>query len=247
MADRMRRDLARIAGLVGGIGPESTIDYYRAIIDEYAKRTGGVGAPAIVVTSIDVQRALALLSAGQMAELTDYLAAEIDRLHRAGADFAALTANTPHIVFDALQARSPIPLLSIVEAVAQAAKARGLTRLGLFGTRFTIEAPFYPDVLGRHGLAVVKPRPDDITLIHDRYIGELLRGVFTPETKADLLRIAGSLRDEERIDGIILGGTELPLLLRDTEIRGLVLLDSTLIHVDAIVSRLLPSAAETTR
>jgi aspartate racemase len=228
-----------IVGIVGGIGPESTIDYYRAIISEYAKHSGGTGAPAIVITSIDVQRALALLGAKRMTELTDYFATELERLHRAGADFAVLSANTPHIIFDDLRSRSPVPLLSIVEAVAERAKSLGLQRLGLLGTRFTMEAPFYPQVLERQGIVAVRPRPDEIALIHDRYINELLVGAFKPETKEELLAVARRLRDEDGIDGLVLGGTELPLILRDTVVDGVAFLDSTLIHVDAIVARLL--------
>jgi aspartate racemase len=228
-----------IVGIIGGIGPESTIDYYRAIIDDFAKRTGGVGAPAIVITSIDVRRALAMLTAGRTADLIDYLVPELERLHRAGSSFAVLSANTPHIVFDDLRTRSPIPLLSIVEAVADTAKAKGLTKLGLLGTRFTMEAPFYPDVLARRGLRLVRPRPDEIALIHDCYVNELLNSVFKPETKAELLGIAQRMRDDDGIDGLILGGTELPLLLRGDTLDGVAFLDSTLIHVDAIVTRLM--------
>src|SRR5215470_1114706 len=118
MADR------KTIGMIGGIGPESTIDYYRLLLDAYRQRVPDGSAPSIIINSIDVNKALAMLDAGELQKLIDYLAPEIERLARAGADFAFLSANTPHIVFDELQRRSPIPLVSIVEATCTAAKSR---------------------------------------------------------------------------------------------------------------------------
>ena len=127
-------------GLVGGLGPESTIDYYRRILDAW-QRQDPSAAPSIVIDSLDVQRALRLVASDRPA-LIEYLLASIRRLAGAGVDFVAMTANTPHIVFDDLASRSPVPLLSIVETCAAEARRRGLRRLALLGTRFTMEAPF---------------------------------------------------------------------------------------------------------
>jgi aspartate racemase len=149
-----------------------------------------------------------------------------------------MTANTPHIVFDELAARSPVPLLSIVEVCAGEAKRRGLRRLALLGTRFTMEAPFYPEVCARHGIEVVVPDDAGRTRLHQRYVGELLRGEFREETRQEILVLVDRLRHEERVDGVVLGGTELPLLLRTPEVAGLPALDTTALHVAAIVERL---------
>src|SRR5579864_4666898 len=131
-------------GIIGGIGPESTIQYYRAIIAAYRERHDR-DDPSIINNSIGVNKLLALVGANQLAALTDLVSVEIDRLARAGADFALMASNTPHIVFDQLQRRSPIQLVSIVEATAEAAKAQGLKKVGLFGTRFTMNGRFYPE------------------------------------------------------------------------------------------------------
>ncbi|HEU4629765.1 MAG TPA: amino acid racemase [Gemmatimonadaceae bacterium] len=223
-------------GLVGGLGPESTIDYYRRLLDAWA-REDAASAPSIVIDSLDVQLALRLVGSDRPA-LVDYLLASLRRLAGAGVDFAALTANTPHIVFDELAARSPVPLLSIVEVCAQEARRRGLTRLALLGTRFTMEAPFYPTVCGRHGITIVVPDEAGRTWLHERYVGELLRGEFRDGTRRQVVSLVARLRDEQRIDGVILGGTELPLLLRAPTVAELPTLDTTALHVDAIVARL---------
>jgi len=223
-------------GLVGGLGPESTIDYYRRILEGWA-RHDPTTAPSIVIDSLDVQRALDLV-ARDHAALAEYLLASLERLARAGATFVAMTANTPHIVFDDLAARAPVPLLSIVEVCAREARARGLRRVALLGTRFTMEAPFYPDVLARSGVAVVIPDEAERDWVHARYVGELLKGEFREDTRAGFVASVQRLRDKERVEGVVLGGTDLPLLLPTPTIAGLPALDTTALHVGAIVDRL---------
>lgn len=223
-------------GIIGGLGPESTVDYYQRLI----KAWEGVhpdSAPSIVIDSLDVRRGLRLVASDHPA-LVEYLLGSLRRLAGAGVDFAVMTANTPHIVFDDLVERSPVPLLSIVETCAQEARRRGLTRLGLLGTRFTMEAQFYPRVFSRYGIAVVAPAEADRALIHQRYVDELLRGDFRDSTRRETVAAVETLRAVERVDGVILGGTELPLLLRSDSIAGLPALDTTALHVAAIIERL---------
>jgi aspartate racemase len=128
-------------------------------------------------------------------------------------------------------------LLSIVEATCAAAKARGLERLGLFGTRFTMQAKFYPDVFSKAEIDIVVPEPDDQDYIHDKYFNELVHGRFLPETRAGLLAIVDRLK--AKIDGVILAGTELPLILREPAHDGIPFLDTTKIHVEAAVAEML--------
>jgi aspartate racemase len=227
-----------IVGLVGGLGPESTIDYYRRILAAW-DRVDPATAPSIVIDSLDVGRALDLVERDRPA-LIEYLLASLRRLAGAGADFAAMTANTPHIVFDELAARSPLPLLSIVEVCAAEARHRGLRRLLLLGTRFTMDASFYPAVAARYGVIVISPGEDDRHWVHDRYVNELLKGNFRDETRDAVVALIDRLRRERQVDGVILGGTELPLLLRGDIIAGLPALDTTSLHVAAIVERLRP-------
>jgi aspartate racemase len=224
-------------GLIGGIGPESTVDYHRSIIAAYSEREPDGSYPAIVIDSIDMQRMLQL-AASDLPGLGDYLADELRRLARAGADFALLAANTPHIVFEELERRSPVPLVSIVEASCDAARTMGVRRLGLLGTRFTMEGRFYLDVFSRAGITLVPLQEDERALVHERYMGELVKGVFSPATRAELLRVVERMKERDRVEGVVLAGTELPLILRDTD-AGIPFLDTTRIHVAAVVDRLL--------
>jgi aspartate racemase len=226
-----------LAGIVGGIAPESTVDYYRRIVAEWGARRADGSQPPVLIDSIDLQRLLRLV-ATDLPGLVDYLAAEVERLARAGATFAALASNTPHVVLDELRRRSPVPLVSIVEASCAAATAAGLRRVGLLGTRFTMEGRFYPEVLARAGVATVAPAPEERALVHARYMDELVKGVFRDETRAELSGVVARLRERDGVEAVILAGTELPLLLRGAD-AAVPLLDTTRIHVDAIVDRLL--------
>lgn len=229
----------KTVGIIGGIGPESTVEYYRLIISSYRERKQDGSYPPIIINSIDLKKMLDLVAANKLPEVTEYLLEEVRKLHRAGADFAALAVNTPHAVFDDLRHQSPLPLVSIVEATCQAAEAQGLKRVGLFGTRFTMQGRFYADVLGRAAINLVAPAPAEQDYIHDKYMNELVNGVFLPETRESLLAIAERLKAQEGIEGLILGGTELPLILREVKGAGIPFLDTTRLHVEQIVARLL--------
>ena len=222
-------------GIVGGLGPESTIEYYRFILEGYRARVPDGSAPHLLIDSLNVNRAIALLDANDLAGLTNYLSAAIDRLVRAGAEVALIAANTPHLVFDEVQQRAPIPLLSIVQAACDHARGLGLRRLGLLGTGFTMRARFYPDVFARAGLELVTPRADEQAFIHEKYIHELLKNQFLPETRTALLAIIERMRNDQGIKALVLAGTELPLLLRGAEPEGVTFLDTTTIHVNAAV------------
>lgn len=229
----------RTAGMIGGLGPESTIDYYRSILARYRELRPNHGNPRIIIASLDVDKGIAMLDAGRLDELANYLGAGLRALERAGADFAFMAANTPHLVFDELQGRSKIPLLSIVRATTEHARALGLKKAGLFGTGFTMRASFYPDGFQRAGITLVRPKPAEQEFIHGKYIGELLKNQFLPETRTEIMRIALRMKEEDGIEALVLAGTELPLLLRGGEIADLPFLDTTLIHVEAIVKELL--------
>lgn len=228
-----------ILGIVGGLGPESTIEYYRFLLAAYRERQPDGSSPAIIINSLDVQRGIALLNANQLAELEDYLVAAVERLARAGADFALIAANTPHIVFEPVQRRSPIPLISIVEAAREEAQRLRLTRLGLLGTGFTMQARFYPDVFAGAGIALVVPTSEEQAFIHDKYIHELLNNIFLPATRDALFAMVEAMRQRDRIQGVILAGTELPLILREVEPRAEIpFLDTTKIHVERAIAEL---------
>ena len=225
-----------IVGLVGGLGPESTIDYYRRILQAWQAQDPS-SAPRILIDSLDVQQGIRLAQSDH-AGLTEYLSDSVSRLASAGAGFIAMTANTAHLVFDHVAARSPVPMLSIVEVCADEALRVGVRHPLLLGTGFTMGAPFYPEVFARRGIQVVIPPADDRAWLHERYIGELLKGDFRDQTRAGVSALIARMRDASGVDAVILGGTELPLLLRTPVSDGLPALDTTALHVAAIVDRL---------
>lgn len=228
----------KTVGLVGGIGPESTIVYYRTIIALYRERHPGAVYPRIVINSIDSSEMLGHMGAGRLDDLTTLLVGAIDVLARAGADFALVAANTPHIVFDALQQGSALPLISIVEATRRVAQQSRLKRLGLLGTRFTMEGTFYRDVLAGASIAVVSPNRADRDYVHEKYMTELFNGLVLPATREGLLRVVDRMRDTDAIDGLVLGGTELSLIFGDLRGLGIPVLDTAKIHAAEAVSAL---------
>jgi aspartate racemase len=234
-------------GIIGGLGPESTIDYYGKIIALYRQRTGDGSYPQFIINSINMKKGLDLMEANNLPGMADYLLEEISKLARAGATFGLISANTPHIVFDEVASKSPVSLISIVEATCAAAKARKLKRLALLGTRYTMQATFYPKVFSREGIELFVPDPEDQTYIHDKYLNELVSGKFLPETRAGLLAIADRMKEKHDIDGVILAGTELPLILRDREHDGIPFLDTTEIHCEAAVNEMLSQVTSHSR
>ncbi|MBZ5554210.1 MAG: amino acid racemase [Acidobacteriia bacterium] len=229
----------KTVGIIGGIAPGSTIEYYRLIIASYRDRRRDGSYPPILINSIDMKRMLDLIKSDNLPGVTEYLLGELKKLAQAGADLGLLASNTPHIVFEELQRQSPIPLVSIVEATCDAARARGIRKAGLFGTRFTMQGRFYSDVLSREGITLVVPDVEEQDYIHEKYMNELVLGVFRDHTRERLLKIVDRLKEQEGIQGLILGGTELPLILRDMTYNAIPFLDTTKIHVDRVVALML--------
>ncbi len=228
----------RTVGIIGGLGPESTIDYYRSIIAGARARKPDSGYPHIIINSLDVDKGIAMLDAGRLDDLADYISGGVESLVTAGAEFGCIAANTPHIVFDQVQHRSLIPILSIVRATVNHTQTLGLKRVGLFGTGFTMRAAFYHDEFQRAGIELIRPNKLEQESIHRKYIDELLKNQFLDDSRTEILRIAQRMRTEDRIEALVLAGTELPLLLRNSS-TDIVMLDTTVIHVEAIVEELL--------
>jgi aspartate racemase len=226
-------------GIVGGVGPESTIDYYGSIIAQYRKLKGDGSYPQFLINSIDLKKEVDFIAANDLKGVTDFLLDEIRKLARAGAEFGLIASNTPHIVFDDVQRQSPIPLISIVVATAKVAKETNLKRVGLLGTKFTMGASFYPDTFSKYGINVVVPPATDQHFIHDKYMNELVNGIFLPETHASLIAIIDKLKRTQDVEGVILGGTELPLILREPAHHGIPILNTTKIHIEAAVAEML--------
>jgi len=225
-------------GMIGGVGPESTVDYYKNIIALYRERRPDGHYPQFVINSIDLQKGIDFLEANDLAGMTEFLLTEIQQLPRVGAQFGIIAANTPHIVFDEVQAKSPIPFISIVEASCDYAKARHLKRLALFGTRYTMQADFYQKVFRREEIELVVPETKNQDYIHEKYFAELVPGVFLPETRQNLLAIVDRMKANVNIEGVLLAGTELALILRGESHNGIPLLDTGKIHCQAAVKEM---------
>lgn len=230
----------KIIGIVGGIGPESTVDYYRLLLARVRER-GEPTSPNILINSIDLAKLMALASRDDHGELVEYLVEAVERLADGGADLALFAANTPHIVFDDVQRRVSIPLVSIVTAAREAAQRSGLRRVGLLGTRFTMQGRFYLKVFAAKNIAVIAPAPEDQDYVHDKYLTEFVAGKFSPGTREGFVAVMDRMRERAGIDGVVLAGTELPLLLRDVA-YSVPLLDTTRIHVDAVISTVFSEA-----
>jgi aspartate racemase len=209
------------------------------IVESYhAARSDGC-YPHVVIDCIDLQRLVDLVTGSRLGELVTYLSESLARLAAAGADVALVASNTPHLVFDELRRRSPVPLISIVEAACAATRAMGLTRVALLGTRFTMEARFYPDVFAASGIGLVTPNADERAYIHARYMDELIHGRFLPATREGMAAIVDRLVERDVVQGVVLGGTELPLLFRDARPSPVPMLDTMRIHAERAVAAML--------
>jgi aspartate racemase len=201
----------KTAGIIGGIAPESTIQYYRQAVAEYQRLTNESEFPPIIINSIHMTKMLNLIGQNKLIEVTDYLLSEIIKLHKAGADFAAMASNTPHVVFNELQRQSPIPLISIVEVACDAAKNANLKKVGVLGTRFTMQGTAYPNSFSLAKIDVVAPNPIEQDFIHNIYMNELVRGILLPDTKLKLGEIMNAMLLRDNMDGFILAGMTCPL------------------------------------
>lgn len=229
----------KILGIIGGVGPESTIDYYKTLISIYRQRVNDGSYPPLLINSINLQKMVDLITAKKFEEVADYLLTEINKLKLAGADFGLISANTPHIVFDDIKDKSTIPLISIIESACDEVKSLDVSKAGLLGTKFTMSSKIYDKVFEKNGIEIITPDSQDRELIHYKYMNELIKGNFTAETKKYFLNVVDHLINEHNIECLILGGTELPLLLRDKFYRGIRLIDTTLVHVEAAIAKIL--------
>jgi len=221
-------------GIIGGIGPESTLDYYRGIIDAFRSFTGGLRSPEVIIYSADLAELLGILETQDMEALAEWLLFRLEALHRAGAEFAVIASNTPHVVFDEVARRSPLPMLSIVEATCRKAESLGVKRPGLMGTQFTMAADFFRKPFRARGISLSVPSPEEQQFIHEKLFSEIELGIIKDSTRQDLLAIVEKMIARDAIDSLILGCTELPLIL-DREAFGIPFLNTAAIHVDNIV------------
>jgi aspartate racemase len=221
-------------GIVAGLGPESTVDYYKEIISAFNTQYKDLAYPEMVIYSANINRLLEFVNAKKWSEFAEWLGEKVMSVYRAGAEFAAIASNTPHIVFEEVKKKSPIPMLSIVEETCKEAGKLKVKRIGLLGTRLTMESDFYKEHLKDIGILVAIPSESERELIQKRLFSEIELGIFKDSTRDELLKIVKRMIDEDKIDSLILGCTELPLILPDSK-YGIPFLNTTAIHCESIV------------
>jgi aspartate racemase len=221
-------------GIVGGMGPESTVDYYQSIISKFQEKIGSKeDLPELFINSINMYKMFNLLMNGQTEELINYLAEAVQNMENIGCDFVVMSANTPHIVFEQVQQKVQVPMISIVEETYKKAEELGLERIGLLGTKFTMESDFFKKPFISNQKDIVVPNPLEQEYIHKKIVEELENGIVNNETKKEFLNIVTQMINRDGIQGIILGCTELPMLIKNEDLN-IHQLNTTEIHVNKI-------------
>ena len=210
-------------GILGGLGPESTLEYYRYITRTYYQRYADYAYPEVVIYSLSFQK---FIEAGY--DLPGEVKAAIEKLHRAGADFVVASCNSVHLVYDRVAGEVPIPWVSIMDATAEQITARGLSKVGLLGTIFTMGQGFYQQALARHGIETVTPGPEAQSKVNEIIFAELVRAEIKEASRRFVLDCIEDL-GRNGAQGIVLGCTELPFLIKQ-EHTALPVFDTTTIH-----------------
>ncbi len=221
-------------GLIAGLGPESTLDYYRGIINAFKPTYDKSGYPEILIHSLDLRELLTLAQEDRWNDITELMTNSFERLRNAGADFGAMATNTPHKVFEVIQKRTALPLISIVRETAKVATQHQVYQVLLLGTRFTMQSDFYQQEFSKHEIQIMLPSEPQQEFIHDKIFSELEHGIINESTKQELLFFIKDAR-KRGADGVILGCTELPLILNQNDLP-IVCLDTTQIHIRSIVA-----------
>jgi aspartate racemase len=229
----------RVFGIVGGTGPESTIDYYRSLGATWRRRRPDGTHPRVIIDSVDGGTVIRLLGEGEYAAVGRTFGAAIEALAAAGCGAALIASNLGHMAFDVIEPSPAIPLIHIVEAARDAAAAGGFRRVGIIGTRFVVESRLYPDRFEPAGIAIVQPTTSEEDTIHGIYYGELLDGVIRDESRQRIVDVIAAMRVRDGIDALLLGGTELALILTEPSYAGVPILNTAQIHVEAAVDWLL--------
>jgi aspartate racemase len=229
--DKMQR-----IGILGGMAPESTVEYYRTIIEASHERGWEKRYPQTYINSLNFEEFYDPLSNGEDDTVFEVLSGGVEDLASAGADFALLASNTPHKYFEAVASDASIPMLSIVDATGDAAVDRGFERVGLLGTLFTMEGDFYPTGFEERGLDLATPTQNEREWVHEKIFSELTNGQFSDETKVGLIEAVEGMQKRDDIDAVALACTELPLILDESDLD-VQILNTTELHARAAFDR----------
>ena len=228
----------KTVGIIGGIGPESTVYYYQRIIKEYQKRTKSVHYPNIIITSIDMTEMLLYEKNREYDALVGMLNSAVDALKKASSDFVVIASNTPHVVFDRLEKNAGVKLISIVDSACEYIENKGYTKALLTGTLYTMQENFYGKRAAKHRFELIVPSKEDMLDIQDVIFPELEEGILIPEKKEKYCGIVEKYAKRQDIDCVILGCTELPLMISDKDVS-VPAINTSEIHVQKIVDEML--------
>jgi aspartate racemase len=224
-------------GLIGGLTYVSTIEYYRYLNELANERLGGGEAAEIIMYSVNFGEIKKLTDAEDWKNISVIICKAAQAIEEGGAACLLIGANTMHKIADEVQAAIKIPVIHIAEAVAKEILKNGLKKVGLLGTRYTMQLGFYTDHLAKHGIETIIPEQEDVDYLNYTIYNEFGRSLFLPETKARYLKIISKLKERD-VEGIILGCTEIPLLVKQSDCD-ILLFDTTKIHSNAGVDHVL--------
>jgi aspartate racemase len=219
----------RKIGIIGGLSAESTVEYYKILIDEYSKLKGGLASPLVIIDSLNLEEVRDLVDINKWDKVTQIILHSAKNLEKAGAEVIIIATNTIHKIFENIQENINTPMISIVDATAEAIKDQKLKTVGLLGTTYAIEAEFYQDSLKKHGLETIIPNQKDQEYVNDVIFDELVHHILKTESKEGYLEVIMKLQ-EMGAEGVILGCTEIPLLIKQEE-SPIPVFDTTTIHV----------------
>jgi aspartate racemase len=226
-------------GILGGLSPESTVVYYTYITRAYTERYGDYGYPEIIIYSVSLQKYHDWRARGEWDKIAGDMISAAHNLEKAGADFGIIATNTMHIVYDEVQAAVTIPLLHITDATIKVIREGGYSTVGLLGTKFTMNEDFYRDRLVANGINSIVPSIEDQEIVHRIIVEELVRGQIKDNSRQQYLEIINKMQ-KEGVEGVILGCTEIPLLIQEKDCA-LPLFDTTVIHAEAALQYAVPN------
>ena len=222
-------------GIIGGLGPESTLDYYKGIIDAFKpdyEQTEGY--PDICIESVNLKTFVGYASNDEWDKVINIIVEKLDQLKNIGCDFGVIASNTPHKVFNEIAAKTSLPLISIVETTCEYAHILKLKKLCLMGTRFTMSSDFYQKVFEKKDIELIVPGKDEQDYIQEKLFSEIEFGIIKDKTRKGLIEIYNRILQDDRVEGLILGCTELPLILKPEHING-AYIDPVALHIEKIV------------
>ncbi|MBN1329414.1 MAG: amino acid racemase [Candidatus Heimdallarchaeota archaeon] len=222
-------------GIIGGLSAQSTIEYYRIIVEEFNKIKGGVSSPELIIDSLDLQKISDYMIKNEWDLILEKLVESAIRLIFGGAEIIILATNTPHKVFDKLAPRVAVPMISIMDATAESIIEKQLKKVALIGTRFTMQSTFYKTVLAKYNIEMIVPSEDDQKIIDEIIWSELTHHILSVGSKIKYLQVIERLK-HEGAEGVILGCTEIPLLITQDDCD-LPVFDTTYLHSMAVLKK----------